>query len=133
MLDRWTALRAGGKTAVQLSPEGRARIREAARRTMRLRHRKREALEWADWMLEQSRNAHIAMWFDKCQRVILEPYLTALNCGGMEELIELADLAGINLRGLQPGAELAQAILAKYAPRFDIRKAAEDLRRGARG
>jgi hypothetical protein len=53
MIDPWVALRAAGKTAVQLSPDGRQRLRDAARRTVRMRHRKRQALEGCDWMLNE--------------------------------------------------------------------------------
>jgi len=133
MRARWAQYRAEGSNCVPLSDAARERIREAARRTMRLRHRKREALEWADWLLEQNTDYSIRLWEDRRKRVILEPYKAAAECGGLQQLFELADLAGIELRSLESGAELTAAILGKYAPRFDIREAANDLRRSAGG
>jgi hypothetical protein len=75
MLDRWAALRATGKTAVELSPDGRQRLRDAARR--------------------------------------------------------IADFG--DLRKTPDGTDLTAEILSRYRPRLDIRAAAEDLRKGAKG
>jgi hypothetical protein len=130
MLARWECYRAENGGRVPLTEASRERVRQTARRTMRLRHRKREALEWAERMLEQNRNVEIRLWRDRCQRVILKPYLTAIDCGGLEKLYELSNLAGIDLRSHVEGADLTAAILRRYAPRFNIQEAAEDLRRG---
>jgi hypothetical protein len=134
MLNRWAALRAAGKTAVELSPEGRERLRDAARRTMRMRHRKRQALEWGNWMLRQQADWTIRMWSDDRQRVILHPYLQTLKDFGDRAFFELAEIAGFgDLRKTPDGTDLATKILARYRPRLDIRAAAEDLRKGAQG
>ena len=134
MLNRWAALRAAGKTAVELSPEGHERLRVAARRTMRMRHRKRQALEWGNWMLRQQADWTIRMWSDDRQRVILHPYLQTLKDFGYRAFFELAEIAGFgDLRKARDGTDLAAKILARYGPRLDIRAAAEDLRKGGQG
>jgi hypothetical protein len=133
MRDRWAALGAAGETAVQLSPEGRERIREAARRTMRMRHRKRQALVWCDWMLKQNGDWTTRMWADERQRVILHPFLQTLKDFGGEAFFELAEIAGFgDLRQTPDGTDLTAKILSRYRPRLDIRAAAEDLRKGAK-
>jgi hypothetical protein len=131
MLNRWAACRAAGETAIQLSPEGRARIREAARRTMRLRHRRRQALAWCDWMLKQNADWTVCMCVDSRQRVILRPYLQTLKDFGDEAFFELAEIADFDLRKAVDGSDLTAIILARYMPHLDISAAAEDLRRGA--
>jgi hypothetical protein len=134
MLGRWAALRAIGNTAVKLSPEGRERIRNAARRTMRMRHRKRQALAWRDWMLKQNGDWTTRMWADSRQRVILHPYLKTLKDFGDGAFFELAEIAGFgDLRKTSDGTDLTAKILSRYRPRLDIRAAAEDLRKGAKG
>jgi hypothetical protein len=134
MLDRWAALRATGKTAVELSPDGRQRLRDAARRSMRMRHRKRQALEWCNWMLRQQADWTIRMWTDSRQRVILHPYQQTLKDFGDEAFFELAEIAGFgDLRQTPDGTDLTAKILSRYRPRLDIRAAAEDLRKGAKG
>lgn len=132
MLDRWAAMRAAGKTAVELSPDGRQRLREAARRTMRMRHRKRQALEWSNWMLRQQADWTTRMWTDSRQRVILHPYLQTLKDFGDDAFYELAKIAGFgDLRKTPDGTELTAKILTRYWPRLDISAAAADLRKGA--
>jgi hypothetical protein len=132
MLDRWAALRAAGKTSVELSPDGRQRLRDATRRSMRMRHRKRQALEWCNWMLRQQADWTTRMWSDSRQRVILHPYLQTLKDFGGGAFFELAEIAGFgDLRKTADGTDLAAKILARYRPRLDIRAAAEDLRKGA--
>ena len=134
MRDRWAALRAAGKTSVELSPDGRQSLRDAARRTMRMRHRKRQALEWCNWMLRQQADWTIRMWTDSRQRVILHPYLQTLEHFGDGAFFELAEIAGFgDLRKTPDGTDLATKILARYRPRLDIHAAAEDLRKGAEG
>jgi hypothetical protein len=133
MRDRWAALGAAGETAVQLSPEGRERIREAARRTMRMRHRKRQALVWCDWMLKQNGDWTTRMWADERQRVILHPFLQTLKDFGDNAFFELAEIAGFgDLRKTPDGTDLTAKILTRYRPRLDIRAAVEDLRKGAK-
>jgi hypothetical protein len=133
MRDRWAALGAAGKTAVQLSPEGRERIREAARRTMRMRHRKRQALAWCDWILKQNGDWTTRMWADERQRVILHPFLQTLKDFGDNAFFELAEIAGFgDLRKTPDGTDLTAKILTRYRPRLDIRAAVEDLRKGAK-
>jgi hypothetical protein len=78
MRNRWADHRAAGETAIQLSPEGRARIREVARRTMRMRHRRHQALAWCDWMLKQNADWTVRMSVDSRRRVLLRPYLHTL-------------------------------------------------------
>ena len=125
-------LRAEGKTSVELSPDGRQRLREAARRTMRMRHRKRQALEWSNWMLRQQADWTIRMWADDRRRVILHPYLQTLKDYGDEAFFELAEIAGFgDLRKTSDGTELTAKILSRYMPRLDICVAAADLRKGA--
>jgi hypothetical protein len=134
MLNRWQELQAAGKTAVELSPDGRQRLREAARRTMRLRHRKRQALEWCDWMLERCADRSTPLWSDDRQRVILFPYLQTLEDFGEEAFFELAEIAGLgDLRKMPDGTDLAAKILSRYVPRLDISAAAADFREGAEG
>jgi hypothetical protein len=134
MLDRWAALRATGKTAVELSPDGRQRLRDAARRSMRMRHRKRQALEWCNWMVRQQADWSIRMWTDSSQRVILRPYQQTLKDFGDEAFFELAEIADFgDLRKMPDGTDLTAKILSRYRPRLDIRAAAEDLRKGAKG
>ena len=134
MLDRWAALRAAGKTAVELSPDGRQRLRDAARRTMRMRHRKRQALEWSNWMLRQQADWTIRMWAYDRQRVILHPYMQTLKDYGDDAFFELAEIAGFgDLRKILDGTELTARILSRYMPRLDISTAAADLRKGAEG
>jgi hypothetical protein len=81
-------------TAVQLSPDGRQGLRDAARRTVRMRHRKRQALEWCDWMLKERADWTVRMWADSRQRVILYPYLQTLKDFGEGAFFELAEIAG---------------------------------------
>ncbi len=134
MIARWAKLRAEGNTRVELSPNGRQRLREAARRTMRMRHRKRQALKWCNWMLRQQADWTIRMWADERQRVILHPYLQTLKDFGDGAFFELAEIAGFgDLRKKPDGTDLATKILSRYRPRLDIRAAAEDLRKGAKG
>jgi hypothetical protein len=132
MLDCWEGLRAAGKTAVELSPDGRERLREAARRTMRMRHRKRQALGWCDWMLTRNADWTRRLWSDERRRVILHPYIQTLKKYGDQAFFELAEVAGFeNLRKATDGTDLTAIILARYMPRLDISAAAADLRRGA--
>ncbi|MBX2806151.1 MAG: hypothetical protein KTR19_09280 [Hyphomicrobiales bacterium] len=132
MLKRWAALRAAGKTAVELSPDGRERLRDAARRTMRMRHRKRQALGWYDWMLKQNADWTRHLWRDERRRVILHPYIQTLKKYGDQAFFELAEIAGFdNLRKATDGTDLTAIIIARYMPRLDISAAAADLRKGA--
>jgi hypothetical protein len=134
MLDRWAALRAAGETAVKLSPDGRERLRDAARRTMRMRHRKRQALEWCDWMLKERAEWTVRMWAESRQRVIISPYLQTLKDFGDEALFELAEIAGFgDLREELDGTDLTARILSRYMPHLDLSVAARDLRKGAEG
>jgi hypothetical protein len=134
MKGRWARLRAEGKTSVPLSEEGRERLRESARRNMRMRHRRRQALAWCDWMLRQQADWTIRMWTDSRRHVILHPYLQTLKDFGGGAFFELAEIAGFgDLRKTADGTDLAAKILARYRPRLDIRAAAEDLRKGAKG
>jgi hypothetical protein len=134
MLDRWKGLRATGKTAIEFSPDGRQRLRDAARRTMRMRHRKRQALEWCDWMLEGCADRTTPLWADDRQRVILYPYRQILKDFGEEAFFELAEIAGFgDLRKEPDGTDLTARILSRYMPRLDISAATADLRRGAEG
>ena len=131
MFERWEGYRAENGGKVPLSEAGREKIRETARRTMRLRHRKREALQWADWLMENDEDWNICLWGDRRRQTILEPFKTALDCGGIEELCELAGLIGLDLLSVPPGAELTGVIVGKYDPRFDLRELAADFRSGA--
>ena len=97
---------------------------------MRLRHRKREALQWADWLREKDEDWNICLWGDRRREILLEPFKTALDCGGMEELRELAGLIDLDLQALPSGTELT-GILSRYAPKFDLRELAADFRKGA--
>jgi hypothetical protein len=134
MIDRWAALRAAGKTAVQLSPDGRQRLRDAARRTVRMRHRKRQALEWCDWMLKERADWTVRMWADSRQRVILYPYLQTLKDFGEGAFFELAEIAGFNdLRMVPDRTDLTVRILSRHMPGLDISVVAGDLRKGAEG
>ena len=131
MSQRWEGYRAENGGKVPLSEAGREKIRLTARRTMRLRHRKREALEWADWLIEKNTDWSICLWSDRRREILLAPFITAIKSGGMEELCELAGLIDLDLGALPSGAELTGVILGKYAPRFDLRELAADFRRGA--
>jgi hypothetical protein len=132
MLERWITLRASGESAIQLSQEGRERIRNAAIRTMRMRHRKRQALGWCDWMLKQNADSTRRLWSDERRRVILHPYLQTLQEYGDQAFFELAEVAGFeNLRKATDGTDLTAVILARYMPNLDIFAAAADLRKGA--
>ena len=116
MQQRWAKLRAEGKTAVALSETGRLRRGEAARRTMRMRHRRREALEWAEWMMRHHADATIRVWGEPRMQVILRPYEIALKSGGIEGLCDLAEVAGIDVRSFANGPECLGAILSRYCP-----------------
>jgi hypothetical protein len=129
MLARWEKMRANGQTAVTLTPEGCEKRRQSARKHMRLRHRKTEAIEWADWMIEQNQDHRIRLWDDRRRAVILEPYLAQLRAGDVERFQELASIAGFPPITNDPN--LTEFILARYAPRFSIAVAAEHLRQGA--
>ena len=128
MRERWARYRAAGG-GVPLSEQGREKLRQAARRTMRLRHRKREALAWAEWLLAMD-GAQAGKEPRTARKAILRPYLRALDNGGLEELRELAALAGFDLQDLADGAEITGIILQRY-PTLNLRQAAEDLRKGA--
>lgn len=132
IIARWAKLRAEGKTSVELSPEGRERLRQAARRTMRLKHRRRQALAWSEWMLKQQADWTVRMWTDTRRQVILQPYLQTLKDFGDEAFFELVEIAGFgDLRKASDGTDLAANILLRYMPRLDIGAAATDLRKGA--
>jgi hypothetical protein len=79
--------------------------------------------QWFGWLrVHRISKFHVApAW-----KTILRPYLTALDNGGLEELRELAGIAGIDL---PDGAEITGIILRRY-PTLNIKQAAEDLRRG---
>ena len=64
-------------------------------------------------------------------QVILRPYETALKCGGIEELCELAEVAGIDVHSFANGPECLGAIFSRYMPSLDVLTAAADLRKGA--
>ena len=131
MLDRWAKLRAEGMTSIPLSPEGLERRRHAARRGMLMRHRKREALEWADWLDEQWQNWDVRCWHYYRRQAMLKPFMAAIESGGLGELADLSSLIGINVRGLPDGTELTAVLMAKYAPRYDLSQLAADFRKGA--
>ena len=95
------------------------------------RHRKREALEWANWLMEKNADWNICRWGDRRRQTILEPFKTALDCGGIEKLCELAALIDLDMHALPRGAELTGVILGKHAPRFDLRELAADFRKSA--
>jgi hypothetical protein len=98
---------------------------------MRMRHRRREALEWVNWMIHQHADGTIRVWGETRMQVILRPYENALKSGGVQELHELAEVAGIDLRSLATGPQCLGAILARYMPRLDVLAAAADLQKGA--
>ena len=101
---------------------------------MRIRHRKRQALEWSNWMLQQQADWTIRMWADDRRRVILHPYLQTLKDYGDDAFFEMAEIAGFgDLRKSPDGTELTAKILSRYMPRLDISAAAADLRKGAEG
>lgn len=131
MRKRWVGYRVHNGGRVPLTEEGREKLRQTARRTMRLRHRKRQALVWADWLTRVSQNSRLRLFADLRRETLLRPFLAAAENGGLEELQELAALAGIDLRNLPDGAEITDIILARYAPDFDHRQLAADLRGGA--
>jgi hypothetical protein len=131
MLERWTRYRGENGGKVPLSEEGRAKICEAARRTMRMRHRRREALEWVEWMMRHHADAKIRVWGEPRMQVILRPYENALKSGGIEELYELAEVAGIDVRSFANERECLGAILSRYMPRLDILATVADLKKGA--
>ena len=64
-------------------------------------------------------------------QVILRPYENALKSGGIEELCELAEVAGIDVRSFANGPECLGVIFSRYMPRLDVLAAAADLRKGA--
>jgi hypothetical protein len=99
-----------------------------------MRHRKRQALEWCDWMLKERADWTVRMWADSRQRVILYPYLQTLKDFGEGAFFELAEIAGFNdLRKVPDGTDLTVRILSRYMPGLDISVAAGDLRKGAEG
>ena len=130
MIEQWAKLKAEGRK-FELSPEGLEKRRQSARKHMRMRHRRRHAVEWADWMMEQNRDHEIRLWNDRRQAVILRPYLAQLTDGDVEALQEMAVIAGFD--PFPDNTEITQIILARYAPKFSIIVAADDLRRGAEG
>ena len=131
MLDRWARLRADGKTAIQLSPEGLERRRQSARRNMRIRHRRREALEWADWLQEQLLGVDHPLWGRTPLKILWEPFAIAVDKGGIEELAELASLIGIDLGSAPDDTDLTSFILARYLPTLNIQRLADDFRKAA--
>jgi hypothetical protein len=97
-----------------------------------MRHRKRQALAWCDWILKQNGDWTTRMWADERQRVILHPFLQTLKDFGDNAFFELAEIAGFgDLRKTPDGTDLTAKILTRYRPRLDIRAAVEDLRKGA--
>ena len=127
----WAKLRAEGKTSVPLSPEGIEKRRQASRRTMRMRWAREDAAAAAEEMMRLDADYAIRMFRHSRRQIILKPYLTALDRGGIEEFYDLAEVAGFDLRDIPDGTELTELILTRYAPDFNIAKAAEDLRKGA--
>ena len=121
----------GGENRRPVSDAGRTRRAEAARRTMRMRHRRREALEWVEWMMRHHADGTIRVWGEARMQVILRPYENALKSGGIEELCELAEVAGIDVRSFANGPECLGAIFSRYMPSLDVLAAAADLRKGA--
>jgi hypothetical protein len=99
-----------------------------------MRHHKRQALAWCDWMPKQNADWTIRMWADSRQRVILRPYLQTLKDFGEDAFSELAEIASFgDLRKRPDGTDLTAMIHTCFMPRLDILAAAEDLRKGARG
>jgi hypothetical protein len=132
MAARWAKMRAEGVIAVQLSDEGRERLRQASRGTMRMRWARQDAAAAAEEMMRLANDIRVRGLASSRQQVIMQPYLTALERGGAEEFYDLAEVAGFDLRNAPDGTELAGMILARYAPAFDIGQAATDLMNGAR-
>ncbi len=64
-------------------------------------------------------------------QVILRPYENALKSGGIEELDELCEVAGIDVRSFANERECQGAILSRYMPRLGILAAVADLKKGA--
>ena len=81
-------------------------------------------------MMRQQADGTISVWGEARMQVILRPYENALKSGGIEELCELAEVAGIDVRSFATGPECLGVIFNRYMPRLDVLAAAADLRKG---
>jgi hypothetical protein len=131
MQERWVRYRAENNGCTPLSEEGRERLRQGSSREMRRRHRRREAIMWSERLMAESTDPRLSYLPHARREIILRPYKWALETGGLLRMQELAAVADIGLSNLPDGAELTGIIAARYAPGFNIERAAEDLRRGA--
>ena len=130
ILERWDTTAPKMAARVPLSEAGREKIRQKRPSDHAPPSQEPEALEGrlADG---ERRVLNISYGRDHRRQTILEPFKTAADCGGIEELCELAGLIGLDLHALPRGAELTGVILGKYAPQFDLRALAADFRKAA--
>lgn len=125
MIARWQRMKSDGVSNIPLTEAGRKRLRHRSRRNMRMRHRKQQALRWADWLMEQHREHTTRVFFTRTRNIILQPFKKAIEHGGYEELIEMASFTGLNLENVPDGTDLYGVILGRY--RNNIKKLADEF------
>ena len=82
--------------------------------------------------MRQHADGTIRIWGEARMQVILRPYENALKSGGIEELCELAEVAGIDVRSFANGPQRLGASSAGICLSLDVLGAAADLRRAPR-
>ena len=129
-IKRWERMRAEGITSLQMSDDAKKRMAEASSKRLRMRHRRRQAIEWADWITEQLEQR--ASWPREynSRAIIIEPFRKALEHGGLREMIELASLTELKVeRFMEDGCDIYATILHRYS--YHARRLAEEFRAGA--